>query len=107
MTEHPVEQLRYVADDELGIYCEALLIRCGKKVYYVMHRGRGNYNGERPVFVHEKIVFSEKESLLNDFPGLYTSGWKETNARCDYDVPLAEFQAARKRGLQGRLERML
>ena len=54
---------------------------------------------------HESI--SEKESLLNDFPGLYTSGWKETNARCDYDVPLAEFQAARKRGLQGRLERML
>src|SRR3989338_11456712 len=101
MTEYKVEQLNYAGDDEAGAYCEALLIISGGKEHYVLHRGVSIYDGSKGKFVHEKINFTDRVSLLTAFPGVYINGWRTTNERCAFNhIPLEEFKAADKRGLE-------
>ena len=107
MTKNLVEQLRYAASDEGGQFCEALIITSGGKEHYVLH-----FYHSHTTIGDEKVDYTDRRKMVLDFP--YGPGgfgdrhkhpsWKKTDAQCGYsDVPVEEFQKARRMGLEKRI----
>ncbi len=104
MEDGLVRILRYAGDDEVGAYCEALVIQHQGKEVYVLHRGRaeaiydrhGQYQDAR--FVHEKMEFPTEADLVARFPAFFSrlSEWQTTDAGCGYGITSEAHKQARR-----------
>jgi len=99
------EQLDYIGgqDEELGGYCEPLVIRVNGEEHYVLHEAHTYYEQIKiPDYPysrsgdikakHSKLEFKSREELEGEFKkvrerlGIDSSlPWEETDARCGYD----------------------
>lgn len=107
-----VETLGYIGgqDEDLGGYCEPLIIRFKDRENYVLHT-MSQYRDDKDVdeitgvekikAKHEKVEFGTLEELTDEFQrvkerlGIDRSlPWEETNPTCGYDISQEEFRNA-------------
>ena len=111
--ESIVEALGYIGgqDEDLGGYCEPLIIRFEGGEHYVLHVMSQYIDGEDVDEVtgvekikdkHEKVEFRTLEELTDGFQrvterlGIDKSlPWVETDSTCGYNIPQKEFSTAR------------
>jgi len=111
-----IEALGYVGgqDEELGGYCEPLIIRVNGEEHYVLHEMHTYYEQIKiPDYPysqsgdikakHSKVEFSRLEVLTLEFDkvkarlGIDSSlPWVETDSNCGYDLPKEAWKEAWK-----------
>jgi len=108
MTQPLVEKVGYIGgqDDEVGGYCEPLIIRSAKGEHYVLHEMHTYYDGDEIKAKDSKVEFATLEELLRTFHNVerrlaidISLPWMETTPTCGYDIPIEEFQQASLRRL--------
>ena len=109
-TKPIVQALGYIGgqDEDLGGFCEPLVIRVAGEERYVLHEThtfRNQYDAVKSA--HSKVEFASLEGLLVEFANVERRlridtrlPWSETDETCGYAVPKAEFEAARSQQRQ-------
>jgi len=117
-----VESLGYIGgqNEDLGGYCEPLVIRVGDEEIYVLHtmsqyrdpesinwgKVRERDKVERIRSKHRKVEFRTRRELISAFRKVKKRlgvdedlPWVETNSTCGYDISLEKFNAVRVDGV--------
>lgn len=100
-----VEALGYIGgqDEELGGYCEPLVIRVHGREHYVLHEMHTYRDPADEIKAkHRKVEFNRLEALVDAFKkveerlGIDKSlPWAETDPRCGYGISEEEWEKAR------------
>jgi hypothetical protein len=101
-----IESLGYIGgqDEDLGGYCEPLIIRVNGDEHYVlheMHTYRDSADEDKIKAKHSKVEFGGLEELTSEFDkvkarlGIDSSlPWVETDSNCGYDLPKEAWEKA-------------
>ncbi len=106
-----VEALGYIGgqDEDLGGYCEPLVIIVGGEKKFVLHE-MAQYRDDKDINPdtgrerikarHRKVEFGTREELTGAFGNAMSwnfrkLGWVETDSKCGYDIPQDDFVRAR------------
>lgn len=111
MTEEKplIEALGYIGgqDEDLGGYCEPIIIRVDGQEHYVlheMHEYRDFSDENRIKATHNKVEFGRLEELISEFDKVkvrlridFSLPWIKTDSNCGYDLPEEAWKEARAR----------
>lgn len=102
MTERIIEYLGYIGgqDEELGGYCEPLIIKINGEKHYVLHEMHTYFESFKTRAIkakHSKVEFETLEELVSAFQWVQENlridkslPWVETDKNCGYDIPPEE-----------------
>ena len=99
-----VKALGYIGgqDEDLGGYCEPLIIRVNGNEHYVLHEMHTYRTADRTVNAeHNKVEFDSLEILISEFDKVKAKltldkslPWTKTDSNCGYDIPEEEWEKA-------------
>ncbi len=98
--QYIVEQIDFGANDDVGQFYQALIIREGRITHFILHRCGIDYQDtKRPKSIYQMVEFFTEEQLLSAGSGygIRDSRWKNTDETCGFDISIEEFLAANKR----------
>lgn len=95
-----VERIGYIGgqEDELGCFCQALIVRVNDQEKYVLHSMSQYGDGKEIRDEHKKVEFSTRRMLKRTFERTKerlgidkTLKWEPTTPTCGYEIAEKDF----------------